>query len=108
MAYLSKKELIKVTTMIDTVILPMILKRDLDYDKVVNGMVQRLHIDKENIENVLNSYIQDNKIQEVHTLTIPDEKIKDWLDLVREEEEDKEKAKEFLDKIEKEAIKKNE
>jgi len=88
MKYLSKREQLK--DIIEKIVIPAIKKKDVDYYKLLIELIDRIGVSKEIVEDVLKSFIISGKVKEIRVLTIPDEKINNWLDdLIKEEKQTK-------------------
>jgi len=81
----------RVINFIRGIIIPALEKIDLDYDKVVNNTIIETAGSRQLVEDFISSFINAGMIQVVQKdgkkiLTIPDEKIQDYLRMMRESE----------------------
>lgn len=89
----------KIAKHLENRVLPYLKKQDLDYYKVIDGLSSDVGCSKNMIKDVLNSFIDSNKIKEIRVLTIPDEQIKDWLNGLKQDTKQDEQNKEFLNSL---------
>lgn len=64
-------------------IIPCLKNRDLDYQKTIAAICAETHSTINLAEEMLRTLIP-NQIKEIHLLTIPDEKVKSWLEEMQE------------------------
>lgn len=84
--YESQEE--KISSFFKEKILPALKKQDLDYNKVVNLISVELGVKEEKIKQTISKFIKLGEVKELHTLTIPDDQVDDWLkDLSKTEKE---------------------
>lgn len=82
----------RIIEFIDQNILPALTQKDLDYKKVVQLISIELGMRKDKVEKALDNLIAIGKMSEIHILTIPDDKIGDWLQDLKKYDEIKEEA----------------
>lgn len=75
--YKSKREQIK--EVIENFVIPGIIKNDIDYNKVIDGIAKETGASKVLVVEMLQYYINNGDIAELRILTIPKEKIDNWL-----------------------------
>ncbi|MBU1121968.1 MAG: hypothetical protein KKF54_04650 [Candidatus Omnitrophica bacterium] len=95
----------KVKDYIETNILSFLKQKDLNYNKVIELVKLKTSCSENLIQDILKEFINSGKINEIHILTIPDDKIDEWLQEIREMEaqkkiDDKEVKKIFESKKE--------
>lgn len=83
MVYFSNKQ--KVRNIIETVIIPSLKHRDLDYEKTVLALMNETCSQRGVIEEILKSF--SDKIEEVRILTLPKEKVIGLIQELREQEQ---------------------
>jgi len=81
MVYITNKQ--KMLDFITNQIIPCIKNRDLDYQKTIAAICAETHSTINLAEEMLKTLIP-TQIKEIHILTIPDEKVKTWLDEMKE------------------------
>lgn len=94
MAYETQKE--KVKNFIIEKIMPVLQNKDLDYYELINYIQEKTGQRQKLVEEVLLELKTSKVIKEHRILTIPDEKIQDWLDKVVSEDK---KAQEVVDNL---------
>jgi len=78
--YISSRE--KIKDFIENVIMEKIILQDLDYKETVKYIMVKEGVSKKVVEELLNLYIENKRIKEIRVLTISDEKIPDFLEMV--------------------------
>lgn len=92
----------KVSNFIEKYVLPAVtFQKDLDYDKVVDGIVESLKVNRNIVESVLNDFIVMNKLKKFSVLTIPDTKVNEFLEYLKVVDKNNQECEEFLNNLEK-------
>lgn len=85
MGYQTQRQ--KISEFLEKKIIPFIKKRgDIDYYKLIEGMVNDLGVSKSMVEDCIKTYINNNTITEHRVLTISKEEVKHWLEELSKEE----------------------
>jgi hypothetical protein len=97
MKYITKDE--KLKEFIENKIIPVIKTKDLDYYKLLSYIEEHTGYSKSRIDEALLVYIRSKRIKEIRLLTVPDEKIEDWLELQKEHEKIKEETEQDIKEV---------
>ena len=84
MKYFTKRE--KIDQLIIEQIIPCVNNSDLDYEKTLHEIMNKMNCSRNAAEDSLRSHIP-NHIKEVHILTIPESKVEDWLESIKKRKE---------------------
>jgi uncharacterized membrane protein len=99
MNYTSKRE--KIREFLDKYIANWVKEKDLDYYKIVDLIKNEIRCDEKSVIEVLDNYVSSNLLKEIRLLTIPDEKINEYLDLLKKQEEKDKQTKQDLEDLDK-------
>lgn len=101
MVYISEKK--KVKDLLDNKVIPMIKKKDVDYNKLVDAVCKETGSTQRLVKEILQTAINTNQIKEIRVLTIPDEELDDFFQEHYKEEkrivEDDKEVDEVLDGV---------
>ena len=101
MSYQSKRE--QIGEFIDSKLIPIIRKRDLDYKEVIKAIQESTYANESIIEDVIRAKVRTGVLNEVHVLTIPDGEIggllKELKDNELEQREEDKKVEEVFEDI---------
>ena len=98
MKYKSKRE--EITNFINDVFLPTLIRtQDMEYSKTISEIAMKTSSSKYMVEEALNIFIDNGKVIKTTILTIPEDKIIDYLKSQKEEEEIKEESEQEIKQI---------
>jgi hypothetical protein len=76
--YTSNRE--RLMDFIENTIIPTIKEqKDMNYYKLIDGLSEHFKVKKSLVESIINEYIDRKHIIEYRVLSIPEEKVDDWL-----------------------------